>query len=536
MQSPPTDASPLTELTASELATRIASGELSSVEVVEAFIARIRETHDDLNALVQPRFEAALSEAAAADQLIGNGEQLGPLHGVPITIKDCFALRGCEITLGTPGYSRGPATADSPLVARLRRAGAILLGKSNVPQAMLMHECDNPLFGRANHPDTGSRSPGGSTGGEAALVAAGASPLGLASDMGGSTRQPAAACGVFGFKPSTGRLTMLGSERAMPGMRAIAIQPGPIARSMADIELAMRVLAGEGQQANGQPHTGLTQPDETLRPWPLRRPNGVAGMRIAFWTDDGIFQPAVSIARAVREAAEQLRQLGATVVEVQPSMSRELMRIYLGIVSADGMATVRHLVSGGPIESQLKRQIRLARMPWWLRGTLIPLTQITSQRELADLLRWTGKRSVKEFWKLTIAADRYRHEFWANLAEAAGGPVEATLSPTYGLPALRHGSAVHLLTAASHAFLANLLDAPTGVVPWGRITAADEEAEVSARDRGKWNLMYRFAKQNARGSTGLPLAVEVMAPWGQDDVALGVMSALEPVQAQHASE
>lgn len=514
----------LTDLTARELAARIAAGDLSSVEVVEALISRHKATHNHLNALVQPRFEQALQEAANADRSVASGAMLGPLHGVPITVKDCFAMEGTQITLGIPGYSRGPATEDSPLVARLRAAGAIVLGKSNVPQAMLMHECDNPLFGRTNHPDTTSRSPGGSTGGEAALVAAQASPLGLASDMGGSTRQPAAACGVLGFKPSTGRLTMLGSERAMPGMKAIAIQPGPIARSMDDVRLAMRVLA-----------SGPSERDETLRPWPVERLESIRGLRIACWTDDGVFRPSIGMARAVSESAQALRDRGATVIEVEPSNLREMMRIYLGIVSSDAMATLRRLISTGPIEPQLGRQIRLARLPRWLRQLSKPALRLCGQEHLADLLGWTGRRTVSQYWQLTLAAEEFRKQFWEDLSGAAGGPVDATLSPPYGLCAPRHVTAVHLLSAASHAFLANLLDAPAGVVPWGRVSAADEEAEAHLRSTNKWNLEQRFALQNARGSTGLPLAVEVMAPWGQDDVALDVMEVVDQLRPRPSS-
>jgi len=513
----------LTEQTASELARLIASGEVSSVEVVKACIARIEQVNGSISALVQPMFESARDQAQAADARQAAGEPLGPMHGVPVTIKDCFAVPGAETTLGIPGYSTGLATVAAPLVARLQAAGAIVLGKTNVSQAMLTHECSNPLFGPTLHPDSAERSPGGSTGGEPALIAVGASPLGLGSDLGGSIRQPAAACGVVGFKPSTGRLTLAGSQRALSrGMQAIAIQPGPLARSVEDIDLAMRVFT--------DPQFALREPDERYLAWPDYRQVDVSRLRIACWTDDGVFTPAVGMQRAVSEAAQRLRQQGAEVVQLDaeeraPFDSQEMMRIYLGLISADGMASVRRLVRGGPIEPQLARQIRLARVPRWMRGVLAWLAGVLGQPDLANLLRWTGGRTASEYWQLSVAAGEFRRQFWQSLDARCGGPIDALLSLPYGLPALKHGTALHLLMAASHSFLANLLDAPAGVVPAGCISPEEEQRELTVR-RSNWNLTSRFARQNAQDSTGLPLAVQLMAREGQDEIALAAMNAV----------
>ena len=514
----------LTQKTACDLARLIAAGEVSSVEVVDAHIARIEQVNPRLNALVQPMFESAREGAQAADARQAAGEPLGPMHGVPVTIKDCFAVPGGETTLGIPGYSTGPASYTAPLVARLQAAGAIVLGKTNVPQAMLTHECNNPLFGSTLHPDDDQRSPGGSTGGEPALVAMGASPLGLGSDLGGSIRQPAAACGVVGFKPSTGRLTLAGSQRALSrGMQAIAIQPGPLARNVADVDLAMRVLT--------DPKLASRQPDERYDEWPDYRQVDASRLRIACWADDGVFRPPVGLRRGVELAVERLRQEGAEVVSLSadkqpPFDSREMMQIYLGLISADGMASVRRLVRGGPIEPQLARQIRLARAPRWLRGPLAGIAHLARQPDIANLLRWTGARSASDYWNLTIAAGEFRQRFWQSLEQQCGGPIDAVLSLPYGLPALRHGTALHLLMAASHSFLANLLDAPAGVVSVGRVSPDDEQQELAA-GTGSWNLTSRFARQNAEGSTGLPLAVQLMARAGQDDTALAAMACVE---------
>ncbi|MEM9187237.1 MAG: amidase family protein [Planctomycetota bacterium] len=522
------DAPLLADLTATELGGRLQAGELSSAEVVEACIKRVEATAE-INALVQPRFDEARAEARECDGRRASGAPLGPLHGVPISIKDCFAVAGMATTLGIPGYSKGPDAADSPLVARLRAAGAIVLGKTNVPQAMLLHECDNPVFGRTTAAGFADRSPGGSTGGEAALVAAGGSVLGLGSDLGGSIRQPAAACGVCGFKPSPGRLTIEGSQRAISsGMQAIGIQPGPMARSVADLDLAMRVLA--------DPAFGGRRPGESSAPWRDYRQVDLAKLRVACWADDGVFKPAVGVARAIADAAQALRAVGAEVIELpgegdSAQAMLDMVRVYIGLVSADAMASVRRLTRGGRVEPQLARQMRLARLPRWGRSALQPLLRGLGQRELAELLAWSGARSADEYWQLTTDADAFRRRFWPDLDRRVGGRVDAVLSPPYGLPALRHGTALHLLRAASHSFLANLLGVPAGVVPVGFVTAEEEQAEVAARKAAGRSLTHHYARQNAERSTGLPLAVEVLGRPGEDHVAMAAMAAIEAARA-----
>ena len=182
-------------------------------------------------------------EARAIDDCRRRGEPLGPLAGVPITVKECFQLTGTPTTLGVrrrgESHETVPlATTDGPLIARLRSAGAIVVGKTNVPQLMLLYETDNPVYGRTNNPWDMGRGSGGSSGGEAAIIAAGGVPLGLATDLGGSIRQPAHVCGIHGLKPSGGRLTCVGSSSAFTGFDAMPIQPGPMARHVEDLALA----------------------------------------------------------------------------------------------------------------------------------------------------------------------------------------------------------------------------------------------------------------------------------------------------------
>lgn len=167
----------LTSLSATELARRIKAGEVSAVEVVDAHIRRIEAVNPKLNAVVVPLYEQARAQAAAADAAQARGDALGALHGVPVTIKECCHVAGTPSTAGLTGQMNHRADRDGPLVSRLRTAGAIVLGKTNVPQLLLYYESDNPVYGRTNNPWNLERSPGGSSGGEGAIIAAGGSPL-----------------------------------------------------------------------------------------------------------------------------------------------------------------------------------------------------------------------------------------------------------------------------------------------------------------------------------------------------------------------
>ena len=189
----------ITSLSATDLIQKIKVGELSAYEVVDAHIRRIEEVNPFLNAVVVPLFEQARKDAEVADNAIKHRDALGLLHGVPITFKEMFLIKGTATTFGLLNQRNHQATEDGPLVKRLREQGAIILGKTNTSQLLFFIESDNPVYGRTNNPWNLDRTCGGSSGGEAAIIAAGGSPLGMGGDLGGSIREPAHFCGIHGL-------------------------------------------------------------------------------------------------------------------------------------------------------------------------------------------------------------------------------------------------------------------------------------------------------------------------------------------------
>src|SRR5579862_358154 len=303
-----------------DLADAIARGDISSAEAVEAHIARIEQVNPSLNAVVVKRYNAARAEARAIDERHARGESLGPLGGVPVTIKESLDLTDTPTTFGLPSRANTSAPGDDIYVARLRAAGAIILGKTNVSQLLIYTEADNPVYGRTNNPWNLERTPGGSSGGQAAIIAAGASPLGLGTDIGGSIRVPAAFCGIVGLRPTAGRTPDTPSFGLMAGQRAIVSQVGALARTVDDVALATEIING-GRDPAVEP------------PMPLGDSTSVdvSQLRVAYYTDDGSFPVAASVRRAVVEAAGALAGRGAQVTEWRPPEIETAMRIFFGV-------------------------------------------------------------------------------------------------------------------------------------------------------------------------------------------------------------
>ncbi|MEK6234513.1 MAG: amidase, partial [Planctomycetales bacterium] len=413
-------------LSASRLAEKIRAGELSTTEVVRAFVERIEEIDPRLNAVVAPRFDAALREARQADAARSRGAALGPLHGVPITVKHSFDVAGMPTSDGVTLPSPAPrAACDAALVARLRRAGAIILGKTNVGQLLAMSDSANPEFGRTRNPWQLDRSPGGSSGGEAAIIAGGGSPLGLGSDAGGSIRQPAHCCGIHGLKPTSGRLSILGHAPA-PNYPPNSFQPGPLARTVEDLKLAMKVLAGPDENPS----------DACSPPATWRDPNAarVASLRVGIYEDDGFFPAAPAMRRVVRSAAAALVDRGASVERFQPPDVEEAMEIYLGIFHADGLQWIRRRLGSSPRDWRIERLISHGRAPNFLRPIVSNVLRWMGHPRLARSMSLVRRRSVTVdgYWDLLQRQADYRRKFLAAM-DAAG--LDALVCPPHALPA-----------------------------------------------------------------------------------------------------
>ncbi len=321
---------------ASALAAAIRAKQVSARDVVAAYLARIERVNPTLNAIVQLTADVARREAEQCDAELARGAIRGPLHGVPFTVKDTLETAGVVCTGGTTGRAAHVPSADATVVARMRAAGAVLLGKTNTPEIAAAFETDNLVYGRTNNPYDLTRTPGGSTGGESAIIAAGGSPLGLGTDLGGSIRVPAHFCGLAAIKPTSGRIPRAGQFPPPLGARAAISHICLIARAVDDLALALPLVAGPDFR------------DHAIVAMPVGRPEAIepTGLKAAFFTDDGVTSPTRETQAAVRAAVDALAARGVAVEEKRPPGIETTFAIYRDIFRADGGAGARAMLDG----------------------------------------------------------------------------------------------------------------------------------------------------------------------------------------------
>jgi amidase len=318
----------MTELwqrSALELASMIRGGDTTSREVVEAHLARIDAVNQALNAVVRRLDESALVAADAADAAVGRGDTLGPFHGVPITVKENIDLLGSPTTEAVPAFAEALPTADAPVTERLKGAGAIPIARTNLPDFGLRVHTDSSLHGLTRNPHHPDRTAGGSSGGEAAAIATGMSPLGLGNDIGGSLRNPAHCCGIASIKPSVGvvaHASSLPPEDPTLSFQQMAVE-GTMARRVADVRASLQVVAGPHLRDPFSLPVTLTElaDGERLRVAVLAEPPG------------GATHP--EIAAAVRSAADVLANAGHDVVEATPPMYADTIDMWAALLIQD---------------------------------------------------------------------------------------------------------------------------------------------------------------------------------------------------------
>ena len=465
-------------------------GELTSPQQVLAkSYQRFQKTHGWLNALVQPHYQNAQKACIKVDQG-------GPLAGVPASIKECFSVEGLQTTLGIPSRRGQVDVGDASIVQRLKKCGVVVVGKSNIPQAMYLHETTNPVWGQTNHPETKTRGPGGSSGGDAALVAAGVVSLGVGNDLAGSVRQPAHACGVPSLLPSSSILGTGGAFNTIPSFDVVSSRVGFLASSVGDLSLVADSL-------------GLVKNREE----PFR------SQRIAVWEDPGIIESSPAIKRAVRESSKALIQAGHHVEFIRDGVAQEAAWVMFGLLSADGGHDIQRIFGDDKPIPGIATLLHIGSLPRWIRPFLAAFMWIIGNRIDAAALIATGPRSKKGFKKL-IARRKKIVEHMQNTAKR----FDAILCPVSSLPALKHGTAARLVAAASPCLLANLVDLPAGVIPVTRVSEGEQYGRHFSFDR-----VLRTAIQTDVGSTGLPIGVQVIGLNGDpvERTVLDLMQAIE---------
>jgi fatty acid amide hydrolase len=505
------DVTQLYELGALEFSRLLSRGELTSEALVEALWARTDAVDGRIGAYAIRLRDASLRDARALDAERAAGRVRGPLHGVPVTIKENVGVAGTDWTAGLSARRGQPADEDAVVVRLLRAAGAIVLGKGNVPQTLMAAETTNTVYGTTKNPWNTERVPGGSSGGEAALLASGQTPLAVGTDVGGSIRIPAAFSGVVGLKPTLGRWSNVGSHAVLRGQPVVRAQIGPMARSVADVEFLLGAADPLEQAAF----------DPEVPPVALSPSSRVVldGLRVGVYEDDGFLTPSDSVRRAVREAAEHLRAAGAEVVEYRPRDPAETYLLGVASFTSDGMQHARAALQGEPVIAPLRLFERTSGLPRAARAAIARALEAVGERRLARALAASAAKSASELWDL--AADRLVRAR-LELEDWSRAGVQALLCPAFATPAPQHGATGDFAAGAAYTIRYNVLNLPAGVVPVTRVRADESRGDGPKADR-----VEKRARDIDRGSEGLPVGVQLVGRPYREDVVLALMAAVE---------
>jgi Asp-tRNA(Asn)/Glu-tRNA(Gln) amidotransferase A subunit family amidase len=453
-------------LCALEIAAKIRRKEVSPVDVAREHLDRIERFNPVLNAFVDYQPESVLAQARAAEKAIVRGDKLGPLHGVPLSIKSSIDVASHRCEAGSRLHAGRIADQDAPLVARLRAAGAVILGVTNTPELLMAWETDNLLYGRTNNPWDLTRTAGGSSGGEAAAIAAGLSAGGVGSDGGGSIREPAHFCGICGLKPTPGRIPTTGHFPKSGGPFALVGVVGPMARTVEDLRILFGVMAGWD---DGDPCSAPVEVREI-------REDVVESVSIGFFEDDGRTPVTLETREAVNHSAAALTNCGFRVEPFRPEGLEEARERWWEFFGRAGAMILGPELRGRDTE---------------LSPTLREFRSWTSAQPAltgdALLAAWLGRDAVRE--KILHQMRKY--------------PV--LICPAAAIPAFRHGErewlvegkTVKYLDAWSYCEWFNVLGFPAAVVPMS------------------------YSEQ------GLPIGVQIVGrPW-EEEVVLAVAARLE---------
>ncbi|KAI4718768.1 acetamidase [Aureobasidium sp. EXF-10727] len=466
----------------------LSSGSVTAENVVQAYIKHLSSTQRKIC------FNDAILQAKRLDDYQReHGKLLGPLHGVPISVKDQFNVVGYDTTLGYVGRAFQPARSNALVVDVLQGLGAIVIAKTNLPQSIMWCETESPLWGLTTHPMNKDFTPGGSSGGEAALLALHGSLIGWGTDLGGSIRIPSHMNGLWGFKPSNGRMSYRGVEVSQEGQQHVPSAVGPITRSLSTMTLVTKhvieaKLWSLDSQLPPMPWKSVVFEDLASRP-----------LVIGVMPDDGVVKPHPPIARVFRETVSRLRTAGHEIVEWDNSLNSECIAIMDEYYTADGGEDIRSAVlqGGEPFIPHVQALID--------RGT--PIT-------------------VYEYWQLNkrkVAAQQAYLEMWDGIKSPSGRAVDVLLVPTMPHTAVPH----RCCRWVGYTKLFNFLDYPALSFPAGKVdkeidTELDQDY-ISRNDHDAWNQK----QYNLETMHGHHIGLQIVARKFEEERVLGAAHQIE---------
>ncbi|OSD03465.1 general amidase [Trametes coccinea BRFM310] len=479
---------------------KLANAEWSAVEVTTAFSKRAVIAHQVVNCLTEIFIEQALQRAAELDAYLKeHGRTVGPLHGLPVSLKDQFPIKGLETVMGYAAWIGPVAEEDAVLVQLLHQAGAVLYVRTNVPQTLMWGETHNNVFGRTLNPYNRKLTPGGSSGGESALIAMHGSPLGVGSDIGGSIRVPSHFCGLYGFKPSSHRIPSYGIVNSLDGQDSIPTAIGPLTISLSGVTAFIRSIL------NTEPWRYC--PNTVPKPWVqdeyLLKNHG-EGKKLCFgimW-DEGSVKPQPPVLRALGMTKKALEASGHKVIEWKSLRHAEYVAIARSTWLADGSEDYNScLTTGEPLINSMvpgadPNDVPAFRVP---RKPLTAFQQWQLNKERRAL-----RKAHLDRWEATISET------------GTGRPIDALICPVAPYAAVPHGQT----RSSIYTIIWNTLDCPALVIP---VTKVDRHVDIKPSRESFWSDEDRAVHEmyDSEICEGLPVGIQLVGPTLLEEAVLG---------------
>ncbi|KAK3796930.1 hypothetical protein RRG08_032234 [Elysia crispata] len=498
-----------------ELRQALCNGSLSAMEVLMAFQKEALKVSKDINCVTEPIIEAQ----EMARSLDASQEVKRLLHGIPVSIKENIAIAGYDQTAGMEVHIGNIAREDAVLVQVLKDHGAIPFMRTNIPQTMLSYDCTNPLYGTTFNPLDWSRTPGGSSTGEGALIGGGGSIMGIGSDIGGSLRIPADFCGIFTLKPTWGRISRKGMLTHSKGNLSVRPVIGPMARDFDSLLLLTQAILS--------PNMSELDPLVPPLPFDVKEYEKTSPLRIGFYTYDGTFQCQPPNVRAVMEAKAALEAMGHEVVHFDfPTIMGEGFqgcKYYAHVLVADRLAKLRRLLANDKVSSGISMNLKLGQLPVWLCKAAEFIIGFKDHMLASVFGAAVGFRSVEEFLDKVQDLEDFRQRFldaWLHMA------LDAVICPVFPSPAPTRDLVNMVTPAGIYCWLYNAVNYPAGVVPVTQVTKEDLDKTFDPKHYQPCTMYEKILLKSTKGSEGHSIGVQCVTLPYKEELCLRVMKDL----------
>lgn len=528
---------------AQEIVSRIGSKRLNwnARNVLKAFIKAAILAQVETNCLSEIMFEDALDRADELDkEFAATGRLKGRLHGIPISLKDHIHVKGFDSTIGYTKFINQPAGENAAVVDLLIEEGAIPFTKTNVPQLLFSFECSNPVFGTTHNPHKRGFTCGGSSGGEAALLASDGSCLGIGSDIGGSLRIPAHYCGCYSLKPCAGRIVQAGMRHSNAGFNEVISTIGPMARCWEDLVLLTQVML-DHPSPNTSRKYGLI-PLENFRQEifdPLVAENATLSLKFGFFVSDNLIETSKPCQRAVLETVEALRSAGYECVEIDVTRleTLEALLLYLGLSTADAFETMLSHARHDLLDRALFLTTIGVMLPRCLRWILSGIYRyILRDEAMARALEASRKKSAAELQGWRVRKNAYGLKVRSYLWEELG--LDGLICPTQAVPAIPIGAGWDKSFLAASTLIWNLVDSTVGQIP---ITKVDVEKDGIVTSEESFDTKPFVGKMgkviqtlpSVEETHGLPVGIQIVCGLWEEEKALALMGIIKKCCNNH---